>query len=315
MRVTLVHNESAGDEAYESRDLLALLRDCGHVARVVGNEDDHIRAAIRRSPDVIVVAGGDGTVAKVALAMHETGAEVPLFILPAGTSNNIATSLDLPDDVPALALALSGAREARLDVGVVNAPWGREHFVEGVGFGFIGTMLAREGTVRERVTRTGRAIRAVLQNKERGTPTSGVARLIRHETSRRSRVQADGEELSGEYIAVEIMNIRRIGPRVELAPAARGDDGLLDLVLVREEDREALAAYVEAGGGSDAPPPGITRRVRGARVSWPSAGGHVDDEVWPKGKAQAGDVSVAIAGSISLLLPASAPGSHERRMV
>jgi diacylglycerol kinase (ATP) len=298
MRVTLVHNESAGEGAYEDRDLLALLRDCGHVARAMGIEDVNIRAAIRRAPDAIVVAGGDGTV-----AIHETGGNVPLFILPAGTSNNIATSLDLPDDVPSLALQLSDARPARLDVGEIRAPWGRRHFVEGAGFGFIGTMLARDGTMRERVRRAGRTIKSAVLFQERSTPTRGVARLIRSEQPKWSRVEVDGEELNGEYIAVEIMNIRRIGPRVALAPSADMGDGLLDVVLVRQEDREALAAYVEAGGGRNTPP-GITRRVRSARVSWPSSGGHVDDEVWPKKEGRSDDVSVEIAGSIPLLLPA-----------
>jgi diacylglycerol kinase (ATP) len=308
MRVTLVHNESAGHGIYETRDLVALLRDAGHVARALRSKDPDIRAAVHRSPDVIVVAGGDGTVAKVALAIHETGADVPMFILPAGTSNNIARSLDLTDDVPGLALSLSSARLTRLDVGTVTAPWGREHFVEGAGFGFIGTMLARDGTLRERVTRTGRTIKSVLRGLPLvKAPMRGVARLIRNEQPRPCRVLADGEDLSGEYIGVELMNIRRIGPRVVLAPRAQSDDGLLDLVLVRPRDREALARYVERGGGRGARLPHITRRVGHAYVSWPDAGGHVDDEVWPTKKKRAGEVHVTIAGSIPLLLPRSRP--------
>lgn len=304
MRVTLVHNESAGHGAYETRDLLALLRDAGHVVRALRSDDPDVRAAARRAPDVIVVAGGDGTVAKVAIAIHETGGTVPMFILPAGTSNNIATSLDLTDDVPALALSLSDARLSRLDVGTVTAPWGREHFVEGVGFGFIGTMLARDGTVREHVTRSARTIGSTLRGLPReAAPARGVARLIRREQPRPCRVVADGDDLSGEYIAVELMNIRRIGPRVALAPGARSDDGLLDLVLVRAEDREALARYVERGGGRGARMPRMVRRVKRVTVSWPGRGGHVDDEAWPKTEKPSSDVHVGITGAIPLLLP------------
>ena len=304
MRVTLVHNESAGHGFYETRDLVALLRDAGHVVRALRNEEPDIRAAIRRSPDVIVVAGGDGTVAEVAVAIHETGGGVPMFILPAGTSNNIAMSLDLTDDVPGLALSLSDARLSRLDVGAVTAPWGRDHFVEGAGFGFIGTMLARDGTLREHVTRTARTIKSTLRGLPReAAPRRGVARLIRSEQPRACHVVADGEDLSGEYIAVLLMNIRRIGPRIALAPRAQSDDGLLDLVLVPPEDREALARYVERAGGRGARMPQITRRVRRAYVSWPDSGGHVDDEVWPSRQKRAGEVHVGITGSIPLLLP------------
>jgi diacylglycerol kinase family enzyme len=120
-------------------------------------------------------------------------------------------------------------------------------------------------------------------------------------------VVADGADLSGEYIAAEALNIRQIGPRILLAPNARTDDGLLDLVLVPPGDRAALAEHVavDAKGA----PPGITRRVRQVEISWPRHGGHLDDEPW---RIDAGGthadtrVRLEIGGAIDVLLPPQA---------
>jgi diacylglycerol kinase (ATP) len=309
MRVALVHNPTAGPDSYETRDLTSLLGDAGHevITTITGKE--HSRDAIRKRPDVVIAAGGDGTVASVAIALHKARSKTPLFILPLGTSNNIAQSLGVPDDVPELAFALSDARTQRLDIGVVKAPWGNEPFVEAAGFGFIGTMLERDGTWRERVARGARAVRRALRPAKRSSDIkkTGVARLVRNEPARTRTVCAGGEEFIGQFIAIEVMNIRQIGPRVVLAPGTDSSDGLLDLLLVRPEDREALADYVETNqGAAGQAPPGITRRVPWVEIPWPSASGHVDDEPWPVNREAAGEtVRIEIDRSVEVMLPRS----------
>ena len=125
--------------------------------------------------------------------------------------------------------------------------------------------------------------------------------------ARRVRVRADGDDLSGNYVAVEVMNIAAIGPRIVLAPDANPGDKLLDLVLVRERDREALAAYIHADGWRDVDPPVATRRVRCVELEWPAQDAHLDDEPWPA-SAQSwrpGQVSIDVGGAAQLLVPAA----------
>lgn len=312
MRVALVHNRSAGQRIYATRELERLLCDEGHEVETFASEDNHVQNALQGDPHIVVAAGGDGTVAKVAIAIHHEAAKgkdkrPAIFILPTGTSNNIARSLRVAASVPELLRALSHARSARLDLGVVNASWGHESFVEGAGFGFIGEMLERDGSVRERLARARRAVAHVLGPKpsREEKVNRGVARLIRQQPVAQCRVCADGEDLSGEYIAIEAMNTREIGPHVSLAPNARTDDGLLDLLLVRPEDREALAQHVESGEDSTLPP-GLVRRVRKAELTWPSRGGHVDDEPRRADKSARNggeSVTISIGGAIEILLP------------
>jgi diacylglycerol kinase (ATP) len=286
MRVALVHNVTAGDREYESEDLAGLLRDARHDVTEFGKKKPDVARAISSRPDLLAVAGGDGTVAKVAIALRDS--QLPLFVLPTGTSNNIARSLGIAGSVPEMIGRLSSARPVRLDIGHVSAAWGETAFVEAAGVGFVAAMLRGGRSVRARVNRFVRTVGRPMDKRLRGA-TRGVARLIRKHAPRYHDVRADGEDLSGEYLAVEVMNIREIGPRLLLAPHAEPGDGLLDLVLVRPEDRDELVEYFASLGTSRELPPVTARQVRRAEISWPAADGHVDDKPWPRAGASVGD--------------------------
>src|SRR4051812_14757978 len=90
MRVTLIYNPGAGDDDQPGAgDLERLVRAAGHEIACVSSKDAGWEAALDRPADVIAVAGGDGTVGRVARRL--AGRNVPLTMLPMGTANNIAT--------------------------------------------------------------------------------------------------------------------------------------------------------------------------------------------------------------------------------
>src|SRR5918992_4752795 len=131
MRVALVHNVTAGDREYESDDLTGLLRGAGHDVAEFGKRKRDVARAIATHPDVLAVAGGDGTVAKAAIALRDS--ELPLLVLPTGTANNIARSLGAARSVPEIIGPLPSARPVRLDIGQVSGPWGGKGFVQATG--------------------------------------------------------------------------------------------------------------------------------------------------------------------------------------
>jgi diacylglycerol kinase (ATP) len=125
-------------------------------------------------------------------------------------------------------------------------------------------------------------------------------------------VDADGDDLSGDYLLAMLLNTGYVGPRLALAPDADAGDGQLDLLLVPEADRQALGAYLDALAGDDEPKLAIpTRRVAHARLGWRATDGHIDDHLWPE-PAGTGDVDRTAAGiaeidaagsSVTILVP------------
>jgi diacylglycerol kinase family enzyme len=101
---------------------------------------------------------------------------------------------------------------------------------------------------------------------------------------RRWQVSADGQDLSGNYFALELLNIRFVGPNLPLAPGAFPGDGLLDVVMIGETDREPLLAYLENRlhlASAQMPELRIARARRIEIVSPAGVRWHVDDENWP----------------------------------
>lgn len=305
MRIALVHNIHAGTGAYASDTLARMLRDAGHDTDLYTKSGAELERAITARYDVLVVAGGDGTVAQVAVAL--CGFDVPLFILPTGTANNIARAVGADGPPPILISRLRDARLTRLDVGRVSGAGHETNFIEATGAGFIGAMLAED---RRPLLRFLRAL-----NPLRTDPWLRMARFaarsVRRQRAHRVELLADAVDLSGEFIAVEVMNIPAIGPRIPLAAHADPGDGYFDLALVRPDDREPLAAFIESAPTPDATPPIEVRRVRQIEVEWPSTDTHVDDEPWPDAEraSRPTHVTIAVQGAALLLVPD--PPAHD----
>ncbi|HYX41298.1 MAG TPA: acylglycerol kinase family protein, partial [Pyrinomonadaceae bacterium] len=93
MRVTLIHNPKAGKGHPTGDELQTLIKEAGHKVLYQSAKEKKWQRALQTSADLIVVAGGDGTIRKVATRL--AGSRVPLTILPLGTANNIAKSLGI----------------------------------------------------------------------------------------------------------------------------------------------------------------------------------------------------------------------------
>jgi diacylglycerol kinase family enzyme len=108
---------------------------------------------------------------------------------------------------------------------------------------------------------------------------------VRDLKARRWQIRADGEDLSGDYIAVEVLNIRFVGPNLPLAPRAFPGDGLLDVVMVRRQDREALLEYLDNRlrlASGQLPELKCARANRIEMLAPAGVRWHLDDKNWPK---------------------------------
>jgi diacylglycerol kinase (ATP) len=90
MRATLFHNPSAGHKA-DKDDILAAMKLADFDVRYVSVKQDDVEKALEKKTDLIVVAGGDGTITQILTKLPDRS--TPVAVLPLGTANNIARSL------------------------------------------------------------------------------------------------------------------------------------------------------------------------------------------------------------------------------
>jgi len=288
MRVTLVHNPEAGTGDHFGGELLARFREAGHEPTYVSTEAADLTRGLESSPDLVLAAGGDGTVGAVARLMAAKTPDVPLAILPIGTANNIARALGVTGSVDDIVRGLGSGTERTLDIATARAPWGTVRFVESAGIGIFAAML--RDAEREETTGTSDADGST---RHRG---SRMQRMLDRARPRHWRIEADGEDLSASYLLVAALNIAYVGPGLALAPAADAGDGKLDLLLVTEAERQALGDYLAGFGRHEEPTITIpTRSVRHARLEWSAAHGYVDDHLWPDAGGSASRTAVADA--------------------
>jgi diacylglycerol kinase (ATP) len=303
MRVTALYNPEAGRKTLRRRRFVALLERAGYDATHFSAKGDRWKDALEDPGDLVVVAGGDGTTAKVAKRLAGRG--VPLAILPAGTANNIARSLGLDASLESLIARWSTAKPTPVDLGLARGPWGEELFIEACGLGVFPRMLEIAAS-REEMTAAERA----AQPQKGGVEL--MIELVGSSRARRWSVTLDGRDLSGDYIMLEAMNIRHIGAGIELAPDADPTDGMLDVLAVREEDRASFMVDLHERSRGMESKRSFIHRARHLAIACAEAMVHIDDEPWPERDAENGkddaaprsaDITISVqAGAIEVLL-------------
>lgn len=268
MRVALLHNASAGSKDHDEAELRQVIRAAGHEVVHVVSRVGALTAALHREPcDLVVVAGGDGTVGRTACEL--SGWQVPISILPLGTANNMAKTLQVPLRHERAASSWDRATPVSFDIGLIDDGSIRRRFAEAVGWGVFPSTIAhaRESTRKKSVLRTLKRDRKVFRA------------MARAASARDYRIHLDGRELSGAYVLVEIMNVPLLGARLPLSPGSDPADGQLELVLATEEHRPALEELAETGVVAGAPPPRIERGTR-IRIETADAVMHRDGQLW-----------------------------------
>jgi diacylglycerol kinase family enzyme len=175
-------------------------------------------AALAAGAELVVVAGGDGTVRAVATALAGTGAA--LGIVPTGTGNLLARNLSLPlHGSTALDVALSGVRR-RIDLGCATADDDPpRHFVVMAGVGMDAAMIA------------GASARSKLRLGWFAYVLSGI-RSLRQRPVPCTVVVDGGEPLHRVVRSVVAGNVGQLQGGLRLMPDAQPDDGVLDVAVL-----------------------------------------------------------------------------------
>lgn len=276
MKVKIVHNPTAGDAEYSKEFLMGKVGNREREVFYVSTEEENWEESIYTNEDLIVLTGGDGTIRKFAnVVLHKKGklTPVPVYLLPQGTANNIATTLKI--DPPRDFIFQEVEQKVQnFNHGRISGLPGQDFFIEGVGYGIfpklIQTMKAADDVVgessEEKLQRTLKTLKKLTLTLE-----PKMVELV-----------ADGSVIKGEFLMAEILNTRFVGPKLELAPHANVGDDYFDLVLIEESDRQILLDKIElmiSGRSSKEEIVRFSKSIKVKKVlmrsSWPFL--HVDD--------------------------------------
>lgn len=244
MRAVLIFNPTSGISTVTEqrmspeeteRTILEGLRESGlepqvlHTTLEDGGEGMARRAA-EDGVELVIAAGGDGTIHAVANGL--IGTRSILGVIPTGTMNNLAHSLNIPDTIPAACYTVINGKTRTIDVGKIN-----DHsFLEVAGVGMEAALFPSA----EEIKRPGlfSTLRGVL---------GGLKTVFSYQDTC-VRIEIDGvKKKTYNALQVTICNAPFYGAHLQIASQILMDDGLLDVVVYRnfskaEYLRHALSA-------------------------------------------------------------------------
>jgi diacylglycerol kinase (ATP) len=271
MRVLLIHNPKAGDRKHSRKQLITSLTRFGHRTLYRSTKNRGWKRALKRRADLVIAAGGDGTVQKAAWEIMDSG--IPLAILPLGTANNLARSLGFTAPVDEILQSLHSGKSRPFDVGVARSSLRSEYFLEAAGGGLFADYFQVAKRTEEKGDSPEQQLIAHL---------ALLRKLAVDYPARRWKMSINGEDVSGRYILWGAMNIRSAGPALHLAPKAATDDRRLDFVGVREDERQMFIQHLDAHlAGRKERVPLAPRRFRELKISSLSGAMHLDGRQWP----------------------------------
>lgn len=266
-RVAVIFNPvAAGERADErerverrKRELVQALTAAGAEEVLVAETTEHdpgreaVQRALALRVDVVVAAGGDGTVMSCVSAL--AGSPVPLAVLPSGTGNLLANNLDLPGDPEGAAEVAMHGRTRRLDVGALDGDGvDGDRFVVMSGMGFDAAMLRDANpAAKERVG----AFAYVL---------SGLRQIGRRPAE--YHIVLDGlPAFSRLAQGMLVGNLGRLQGGLEVLPGAEPDDGVLDVGVLQTRSlagwlRLAFRVLLRRGRRGAGPPLELFRATR-----------------------------------------------------
>src|SRR5258707_240489 len=127
MKIALFHNPGAGDRSLDGSQLIRYFAEAGCDVIYVPTDQKGWESAFRNPIDRAVIAGGDGTVSRLAPWLAAT--KIPFCILPLGTANNCAKTLGQTHPIEVLVAKPHSASIKKVDLGVVTTPLAQQVFM------------------------------------------------------------------------------------------------------------------------------------------------------------------------------------------
>lgn len=221
-RARVICNPTSGGGAYDLDEIRAELSGMEIDWVQTEGPGDAVEAAEDWREGLLIVAGGDGTVNDAVNGLGRAGFPegVTLGILPAGTGNDLAATLEIPKDADLAEDVIRQNRVRTLDVARVRSEGVGERFFINVATGGLGAEIsdANEGEFKKRWGKLS-YLRASLE-------------VAKDFEVRELTLYLDGEPREVRAVNMVVGNCRYAGGGWLAAPKANPEDGLLDVVII-----------------------------------------------------------------------------------
>lgn len=227
MRLLAINNLNSGlgdDPVYDYLRALASDGD-EFVIRTVGGETD-LRMLLHDADefDLVVAAGGDGTVASVASFLANTA--IPLLPFPSGTANLLTSNLAEPNDVHALSKITKSFKLMDFDIGMLDFPDGhRQGFMMMAGAGYDAEIMKDAKDAKKLFGQMAYFTSAVAN------ASSQFAEFD---------LCIDGKSISTSGVGIMILNFSQIQFDLQIVHENKPRDGILDVVVLSAKDAYGL---------------------------------------------------------------------------
>ena len=201
-------------------DALSILSQAGYLIRIrqtaAPGDAAEIAAREGAAHDLIVAAGGDGTLNEVISGLMRLDSPPPLGYLPQGTTNDFASCLQIPRDPAAAAENIAKGRLRALDIG----QWNQRNFIYVASFG----AFTRTSYTASQAAKNALGHFAYILEGMKDLSTLRPYHI---------QLTADGETLDGDYLFGAVCNSTSIGGLMKLDPERVVlDDGKFEMLLV-----------------------------------------------------------------------------------
>jgi YegS/Rv2252/BmrU family lipid kinase len=200
------------------------------ITKESGDAERFARQAAASGVDVVAAYGGDGTVMEAARGLF--GTQTPLAILPGGTANLMSVELGIPKNL-AQAAAIAADPDSRVRVVDAGLFGGKTHFLLRVGMGF----AARKVEIADRDLKDRYGIMAY---------SIGALKALSETTSAHYRLTLDGQIYETKGVTCLVDNAGNIGFAGLGLKSILVDDGLLDVIIVRDA---RIRSFIAMGAG------------------------------------------------------------------
>jgi diacylglycerol kinase (ATP) len=267
----LLHNPKAGGGEYTHKKLARLINRAGFDCSYSSTKKEGWEKIKPADSDMIVIAGGDGTVRKVARVVLEKN--MTLALLPLGTANNIAKTLGISGTPEEVIETWESGVIKPFDVGrIYGLKKQTGFFLEGIGYGAFPRLMKEMKKKKDELPDSPE------ENLKIALET--LHDIILTSKARYCKISLDGTDYSGKFLLVEVMNTQSIGPNLNLTPVGDPSDGEFEVILVSERQRDEFAAYVHNKlHGIEQPPIFNILKAKNLEMYWEGRLLHIDDEI------------------------------------